>query len=111
MTDGQRLWVELDRYFRYYHTTRPHEALYYLTPAGVYFDQTRKEALCMGTPSPNPWDLSLAAGIDGGRRSKDPAPLDPGTEVALGFHPWIALSSVQPTLTVYSSSVPLPGGP
>jgi len=61
----------------------------------------------MGTPSPNPWNLSLAAGIDGGRRSKDPAPLDPGTEVALGFHPWIALSSAQPTLIVYSSSVPL----
>jgi len=65
----------------------------------------------MGTLSPNPWDLSLTAGIDGGRRSEDPAPLDPGTEAALGFHPWIALSSAQPTLIVYSSSVPLPAEP
>ena len=44
-TDGQRLWIELDRYFRFYNTTRPHQALCYLTPADVYFDQTRKEAL------------------------------------------------------------------
>jgi len=65
----------------------------------------------MGTPSPNPWDLSLTAGIDGGRRSEELAPLDPGTEVALGFHPWIALSFAQPALIVYPSSVPLPAEP
>jgi len=61
----------------------------------------------MGTPSPNPRDLSLTAGIENGRWSGDPAPLEPGTESALGFHPWSALSSAQPTLIVYSSSVPL----
>lgn len=41
-SDGQRLWIELDRYFRFYNTTRPHQALCYLTPADVYFEQTRK---------------------------------------------------------------------
>jgi len=43
-SDGQRLWIELERYFRFYNTPRPHQALCYLTPADVYFDQTRKEA-------------------------------------------------------------------
>ena len=60
----------------------------------------------MGTPSPNPWDVSLSAGIDGGQRSEDPAPLNPGTETALGFHPWRALSSAQPFPIVYLISVP-----
>lgn len=44
-SDGKSLWHELDRYFRFYNTKRPHQALCYLTPAEVYFDQTRKEAL------------------------------------------------------------------
>jgi putative transposase len=40
---GHHLWIELDRYFRFYNTTRAHQALCYLTPADVYFNQTRKE--------------------------------------------------------------------
>ena len=41
-TDGQRLWIELDHYFRFYNTNRPHQGLCYLTPADVYFAATRK---------------------------------------------------------------------
>ena len=41
-TDGQRLWIELDHYFRFYNTNRSHQGLCYLTPADVYFAATRK---------------------------------------------------------------------
>jgi putative transposase len=41
-SDGQRLRAELDRYFRFYNTIRPHQALCYLTPADVYFNNSRK---------------------------------------------------------------------
>lgn len=39
--DGERVWIELDRYFRFYNNVRPHQSLCYLTPADVYFGAKR----------------------------------------------------------------------
>jgi putative transposase len=34
--DGRQLWTALDRYFRFYNHSRPHQGLAYRTPAEVF---------------------------------------------------------------------------
>ena len=50
----------------------------------------------MGAPPPNPRDLPPTRQDSWGNGSSiAPPPLNPGTESALGFHPWRALPSAQ----------------